>query len=125
MNSTEMLSIYIYKQAFQKVDYSMAGATATVLLVVSVVIAVFYVRPAKESEELTMIGSYKPWMKVVSSILLVIGGIFAAFPILWMVCSSFKANEAIFSWPPKFIDKTAGVHAYLEVLTDPEKIRFS
>ncbi|MDD7770708.1 carbohydrate ABC transporter permease [Suipraeoptans intestinalis] len=71
-----------------------------------------------------MIGSYKPWMKVVSSILLVIGGIFAAFPILWMVCSSFKANEAIFSWPPKFIDKTAGVHAYLEVLTDPEKIRF-
>ncbi|WP_330582670.1 hypothetical protein [Suipraeoptans intestinalis] len=71
-----------------------------------------------------MIGSYKPWMKVVSSILLVIGGIFAAFPILWMVCSSFKANEAIFSWPPKFIDKTAGVHAYLEVLTDPEKSVF-
>lgn len=71
-----------------------------------------------------MIGSYKPWMKVLSSILLVLGGIFAAFPILWMVCSSFKANEAIFAWPPKFVDKTAGLHAYLAVLTDPEKIRF-
>lgn len=48
VNSTEMLSIYIYKQAFQKVDYSMAGATATVLLIVSVMIAIFYVRQQKK-----------------------------------------------------------------------------
>ena len=39
--------------------------------------------------------------------LLVLGAIFAAFPILWMVCSSLKANSAIFAWPPKFIDETA------------------
>ena len=47
-----------------------------------------------------MVGSYKRWVKVILSILLVIGGVFAAFPILWMVCSSLKDNSAIFSWPP-------------------------
>lgn len=48
VGKTEMLSIYIYKQAFQKVDYSMAGTVATVLLVVCVIIAIFYVRQQKK-----------------------------------------------------------------------------
>lgn len=48
VGKTEMLSTYIYKLAFQKVDYSMAGATATVLLVVCVIIAIFYVRQQKK-----------------------------------------------------------------------------
>ena len=48
VQSTETLSIYIYKLAFQKVDYSMAGTAATVLLVVCVFIAVFYVRQQKK-----------------------------------------------------------------------------
>ena len=48
INSTETLSIYIYKLAFQKLDYSMAGTAATVLLVVSVFIAIFYVRQQKK-----------------------------------------------------------------------------
>lgn len=48
VQSTETLSIYIYKLAFQKVDYSMAGTAATVLLVVCVFIAIFYVRQQKK-----------------------------------------------------------------------------
>ncbi len=48
VGKTEMLSIYIYKQAFQKVDYSMAGTTATVLLTICVIIAVFYVKQQKK-----------------------------------------------------------------------------
>ncbi len=51
VQSTETLSIYIYKLAFQKVDYSMAGAAATVLLVVCVFIAIFYVKQQKKVRE--------------------------------------------------------------------------
>ena len=51
VQSTETLSIYIYKLAFQKVDYSMAGTAATVLLVVCIFIAVFYVRQQKKVRE--------------------------------------------------------------------------
>ncbi len=71
-----------------------------------------------------MVGSYKKPVKVILSILLVIGGVFAGFPIVWMLCSSFKANSAIFSWPPKFIDATFGLHSYAAVLTDSTKLRF-
>lgn len=51
VNSTETLSIYIYKLAFQKVDYSMASTAATVLLVVCIFIAIFYVRQQKKVRE--------------------------------------------------------------------------
>lgn len=71
-----------------------------------------------------MVGSYKKSVKILMSILLVLGGIFAGFPVIWMVCSAFKDNSAIFSWPPKFFDKTASFDAFLQVLTDPVKIRF-
>lgn len=48
VESTEMLSIYIYKLAFQQVDYSMASTAATLLLIVCVFIAIFYVRQQKK-----------------------------------------------------------------------------
>lgn len=51
VNSTETLSIYIYKLAFQKVDYSMAATAATVLLIVCIFIAIFYVRQQKKVRE--------------------------------------------------------------------------
>lgn len=71
-----------------------------------------------------MVGSYKKSMKIFMSILLILGGFFAGFPIVWMVCSSLKANSAIFAWPPKFIDETANLASYAAVLTDSTKIRF-
>ena len=71
-----------------------------------------------------MVGRNKPSVKIIVSILLVLGAVFAAFPILWMVCSSLKANKAIFAWPPKFFDETASLNSYMEVLTDSTKIRF-
>ena len=71
-----------------------------------------------------MVGRNKTSVKIIVSILLVLGAVFAAFPILWMVCSSLKANKAIFAWPPKFIDETASLNSYMEVLTDSTKIRF-
>ena len=48
VNSTQTLSIYIYKLAFQKVDYSMAATAATVLLFVCVIVAVLYVKQQKK-----------------------------------------------------------------------------
>lgn len=51
VESTEMLSIYIYKLAFQSVDYSMASTAATMLLIVCVIIAIFYVRQQKKVRE--------------------------------------------------------------------------
>jgi len=51
VNATETLSIYIYKLAFQKVDYSMAATAATVLLIVCIFIAIFYVRQQKKVRE--------------------------------------------------------------------------
>ena len=71
-----------------------------------------------------MVGSYKKSVKVIISILLVLGGIFAAFPIVWMVCSSLKDNSAIFAWPPKFFDETASLSSFVAVLTDSTKVRF-
>ena len=71
-----------------------------------------------------MVGSYKKTTKVIVSILLVLGGLFSAFPIFWMICSSLKANSAIFAWPPKFFDKTASLSSYIAVLTDSSKVRY-
>lgn len=51
VNATQTLSIYIYKLAFQKVDYSMAATAATVLLLVCIVIAIFYVKQQKKVRE--------------------------------------------------------------------------
>lgn len=71
-----------------------------------------------------MVGSYKKLSKFIATILLILGGIFSGFPILWMICSSFKTNSAIFSWPPKFIDSTASLASYVAVITDSVKVRF-
>ncbi|MFV0362553.1 MAG: carbohydrate ABC transporter permease [Suipraeoptans sp.] len=47
INATEMLSTYIYKQGFSKYQYSMASASACIVLIVCTIIAIFYVRHQK------------------------------------------------------------------------------
>ena len=71
-----------------------------------------------------MVGSHKKSTKVILSILLILGGLFSGFPIIWMLCSSFKSNSAIFSWPPKFFDETFSLKSYLAVIMDSTKVRF-
>lgn len=51
VNATQTLSIYIYKLAFQKVNYSMAATAATVLLIVCIAVAIFYVKQQKKVRE--------------------------------------------------------------------------
>lgn len=50
INSSETLSVYIYKQAFSSYQYSLASASAVIVLIICTVIAVFYVRHQKASD---------------------------------------------------------------------------
>ena len=55
---------------------------------------------------------------------LVLGAIFAAAPVLWMLSSSFKSNTEIFELPPRLLTDSFSFDAYIAILTDPEKLRF-
>ena len=55
---------------------------------------------------------------------LLLGVVFACFPVLWMVFSSLKSNTEIFSLPPRLLPKEATLDAYRSIVSDPEKIRF-
>jgi multiple sugar transport system permease protein len=62
--------------------------------------------------------------KVFIILALLLGAVYASFPILWMVASSFKSNTEIFAYPPRFITESFSLSAYSVVLTNPEKVRF-
>lgn len=55
---------------------------------------------------------------------LLCGAIYAAFPAVWMLSSSFKSNSEIFAYPPRLIVPSSSLAPYVAVLTDPEKVRF-
>lgn len=55
---------------------------------------------------------------------LVVGALYAGFPILWMFVCSFKPNTEIFAYPPTFISETFSFDAYAAIFSDPTKIRF-
>lgn len=55
---------------------------------------------------------------------LLIGGVFAGFPVLWMFSNSFKANTEIFAFPPAFITEQFSLDAYRTIISDPSKVRF-
>lgn len=48
LNATEMLSTYTYKQAFSSYEFATASAGAVIVLLLSMVLAFFYVRLQKE-----------------------------------------------------------------------------
>jgi multiple sugar transport system permease protein len=48
LNVTEMLSTYTYKQAFSSYEFSVASASAVIVLLLTMVLAFFYVRTQRE-----------------------------------------------------------------------------
>ncbi len=62
--------------------------------------------------------------KILVIIALLLGAVYAGFPILWMISSSFKTNSEIFAYPPRLIGQTFYADAYNAVFVDPEKVRF-
>ncbi|HML39062.1 MAG TPA: carbohydrate ABC transporter permease [Bellilinea sp.] len=55
---------------------------------------------------------------------LILGGIFAAFPVIWMLSNSFKTNTEIFAYPPRLITENFSLKAYQTIFSDPSKVRF-
>lgn len=71
-----------------------------------------------------MIGKQKWYVKVIIIVLLLLGAVFAGFPVLWMLLNSFKPNSEIFAWPPVWISENFTLDAYHKLLTNKETIRF-
>jgi multiple sugar transport system permease protein len=55
---------------------------------------------------------------------LVIGGLFAGLPVLWMLSTSFKGNGDVFQNPPKLVTKSFSLDAYREILGNGAQLRF-
>lgn len=55
---------------------------------------------------------------------LLAGLFFAAFPVYWMLGSSFKTNSEIFALPPTILPEDFTLEAYVAIFTDPVKLRF-
>ncbi len=66
----------------------------------------------------------KVGLRIALAVGLLVGAVFAGFPVFWMLVSSFKTNTEIFAYPPQLITKGFSVDAYLAVFNDPEEIRF-
>jgi multiple sugar transport system permease protein len=50
INATEMLSTMTYKMAFSNYQFSLASASAVIILIMSMVLAYFYVRHQKAAD---------------------------------------------------------------------------
>ena len=55
---------------------------------------------------------------------LIIGGLFAGLPVLWMLATSFKSNGEVFQNPPKLITENFSLDAYRAILGNGEQLRF-
>ena len=55
---------------------------------------------------------------------LVIGLVYASFPVLWMLFSSIKSNTEIFSVPPRLLPEVFTLKAYYSIFSNPMKVRF-
>lgn len=67
---------------------------------------------------------HKLHVKILIIIGLICGAIWAAFPVFWMLISSFKPNKDIFSWPPSIISPNGSLEAYVKVFHNQEQMRF-
>lgn len=64
------------------------------------------------------------WHKARLYAALLVGAIFAAGPVVWMLSSAFKSNADIFEYPPKLIDNSFSLAAFNSVFDNPEELRF-
>ena len=55
---------------------------------------------------------------------LILGAVFAGFPVLWMLSTSFKPNGEVFAVPPQLVSRNFSFDAYRKILTDPTQLRF-
>jgi multiple sugar transport system permease protein len=62
--------------------------------------------------------------KIVTYFFLLLGVLFAAFPVVWLISMSIRPNGEVFATPPSIIPKVFTLGAYAKIFASPEKIRF-
>ena len=55
---------------------------------------------------------------------LLVGLAYACFPFLWMLSSSVKSNNEIFTQPPQLLPRVFTLSTYQNIFTSPGKMRF-
>ncbi len=68
--------------------------------------------------------SKKRATKCMTILALMLGAVYAGFPILWMVSSSLKSNKEVFAYPPQFISSSFSLKSYIAILSDSSRVRF-
>lgn len=68
--------------------------------------------------------SARAWRKGRLYAALLVGAIFAAGPVVWMLSSAFKSNADIFEYPPKLIDSSFSINPFRAVFDSPQELRF-
>ena len=71
-----------------------------------------------------MVGKKKGYVKAIIIVILVLGTIWAGFPVFWMIDNSFKNNADIFTFPPTWFSKTFSLNAYAKIFQNSEEVRF-
>ena len=71
-----------------------------------------------------MIGKKKLPVKILIVVLLILGAVWAGFPVLWMISNSFKTNAEIFELPPRLVTENFSFSAYAKIFQNPEQVRF-
>ena len=63
-------------------------------------------------------------LNIITYLGLIIGLVYACFPVVWMLFSSLKSNTEIFSIPPELFPKEFTLKAYNSIFSSPMKVRF-
>jgi multiple sugar transport system permease protein len=71
-----------------------------------------------------MVTSHKNLTRCFIYVGLLIGLVYAFFPVLWMFFASLKSNTEIFSLPPRLLPKIFTLKSYKNIFHDPVKVRF-
>ncbi|MDO4276228.1 MAG: carbohydrate ABC transporter permease [Eubacteriales bacterium] len=62
--------------------------------------------------------------KLLIEIGLLIGLVYALFPVVWMISCAFKSNKEVFTVPQQIIPRNITLEAFTSVLTDTTKLRY-
>ncbi|MDR2661904.1 MAG: carbohydrate ABC transporter permease [Treponema sp.] len=71
-----------------------------------------------------MVTSHKNLTRCLTYLGLLIGLLYAFFPVLWMFFAALKSNTEIFSLPPRLLPEVFTLKSYKNIFSDPVKIRF-
>lgn len=66
----------------------------------------------------------KCFTKILIEAGLLLGLVYALFPVIWMISCAFKTNTEVFTVPQKIIPRNPTLEAFSQVLTDTTKLRY-